>query len=193
MWGDLVSRNSNIFRMLAIFLIACCGVCGYKSMAALPLDLKQIEQDEVLGFQFSEDKKTLLKSPSDVTTYSIPQGVTQIGREAFNHCTKLSHIVIPNSVTRIGFDAFGRCASLKKVVIPDSVLEIDQGAFVDCVNLTEVVMGKNVKRISLYVFSGCSSLAEVFISASTTQIGKGAFYLVRSLRVDPAKDVLPCH
>ena len=39
----------------------------------------------------------------------IKDGVTNIGREAFEHCSSLTSITIPNSVTSIGDYAFYLC------------------------------------------------------------------------------------
>ena len=52
--------------------------------------LNQIAQDEERGFKFSKDKRTLLKAPENITTYTIPHGVTRIGKEAFSKsgCSK---------------------------------------------------------------------------------------------------------
>ena len=51
----------------------------------------------------------------------IPEGVTKIGKEAFEYCTSLKEVIIPNSVTEIGGSAFCVCSSLEKVVIQELV------------------------------------------------------------------------
>lgn len=48
----------------------------------------------------------------------IPNGITSIGEEAFEDCTRLKNITIPDSVTSIGSWAFFRCYSLKNLAIP---------------------------------------------------------------------------
>lgn len=47
--------------------------------------------------------------------FTIPNGVTSIGVEAFCGCRDLTSITIPNSVTEIGHLAFANCNSLKSV------------------------------------------------------------------------------
>ena len=46
---------------------------------------------------------------------TIPEGVTEIGKQAFWFCESLSSVVIPSSVTEIGKQAFEGCESLSSV------------------------------------------------------------------------------
>ena len=73
-----------------------------------------------------------------LTTYTIPDSVTQIGNQAFYDCTSLSSITIPDSVTKIALRSFYRCTSLTSVTIPDSITEIGEEAFRWCTSLKEV-------------------------------------------------------
>ena len=72
---------------------------------------------------------------TDLTSVTIPDGVTGIGSYTFSGCTGLTSITIPNSVTSIGEWAFGGCTGLTSIIIPDSVTEISWGAFDGCSNL----------------------------------------------------------
>ncbi len=54
-------------------------------------------------------------APAGITTYNIPNGVTEIGDYAFEFCSGLTSITIPDSVTEIGDDAFGYCENLASV------------------------------------------------------------------------------
>lgn len=59
----------------------------------------------------------------------IPEGVTEIGEEAFSRRRKLTGVEIPEGVTKIGYNAFGGCGSLTDVVIPASVTDINYLSF----------------------------------------------------------------
>ena len=98
--------------------------------------------------------------PDESTSYTIPDGVTKIGKLAFYGCTSLTSITIPESVTTIGDSAFSGCASLSSITIPDGVTEIGINAFRDCSSLASVTIGNSVTTIGYTAFSGCTSLKE---------------------------------
>ena len=87
----------------------------------------------------------------DLTSISIPNGVTNICKGAFTW-SGLTSVDIPNSVTRIGEFAFQSCKNIKSFTIPESVTVIDEVAF-----------------------SGCDSLKTITILGKDTYIGDGAF------------------
>ena len=119
----------------------------------------------------------VLKSfaPSGLTEYTIPDGTTSIGNEAFRMCKNLTSVTIPDSVTDIGVKAFLACTNLTSVTIPDSVTYIGERAFYECTNLTSVTISKNASSIGDYAFYECTNLTSVTIPDSVTYIGKCAF------------------
>ncbi len=73
-------------------------------------------------------------------TVIVPEGVTEIGKQAFfgsgldgkfGNGLAAYRIVLPNSVKIIGESAFSGCTILKEINIPDSVTEIGNDAFKD--------------------------------------------------------------
>ncbi len=84
-----------------------------------------------------------IKMPSDYKgEYSIPYGISQIVRYAFNQCNEITKITIPDSVTDIEDSAFDGCSNLKSITIPMSVKKIERSAFSHCASL-EVVNIEN--------------------------------------------------
>ncbi len=70
----------------------------------------------------------------------VPDGVTSIGRSAFNGCVGMTSVTIPDGVIRIGDYAFRDCSGLTSITIPDSVTIIGDGAFYGCSGLTSIAV-----------------------------------------------------
>ncbi len=114
-------------------------------------------------------------APAGLTTYTIPNSVTEIGKSAFSECSALTSITIPDSVTKIGDFAFAWCDALTSVNIPNSVTEIGNWAFNNCSALESVTIPDRVTKIGEYAFQDCSALISITIPDSVTKIGGSAF------------------
>jgi len=71
-------------------------------------------------------------------SYTVPDGVKEIYKNAFLSCEKLQTITIPNGVIEIGADAFYFCSGLTTFQIPNSVTLIDMMAFAYCKGLASI-------------------------------------------------------
>ena len=115
-------------------------------------------------------------------TYYIPaslKSVTVTGGNilygAFYNCSGLTSITIGNGVTSIGRYAFRGCTGLTSITIPDGVTSIGDYAFDGCSSLTSVTIGNSVTSIGDWAFYYCSSLTSITIPDSVTSIGEYAF------------------
>lgn len=90
-------------------------------------------------------------------------------------------VTVPDGVREIGRGAFEEC-EIESVVIPDSVERIGWGAFSGCKRLTRVQMGNGVRCIRCYAFMGCDALREVTLSERLSTVGFWAFFWCDALR-----------
>jgi len=128
------------------------------------------------GALYDKNMKTLVFCLPNITSFTIPYGVTSIGDGAFYQCRGLTSVNIPSSVTTIGQSAFYRCSGLTSVFIPSSVTSIGNGAFYQCSGLTSVNIPSSVTSLGNGAFYQCSGLTSVNIPSSVTTIGLNAFY-----------------
>ncbi len=103
------------------------------------------------GVLFDKNHATLVQYPVGlIGSYTIPDGVINIGSEAFTGST-LSNVVIPHSVTSIGEFAFGG-GQLNSIIVPNSVTSIGSYAFFDCYELAAVYFLGNAPAADSTVF-----------------------------------------
>ena len=99
---------------------------GCTSLTAINVATGNKNYVSVNGVLYNKDKTKPICYPAGKKdkNYKIPDGVTEIGDNAFRDCTSLTSITIPDSVTQIENYAFSGCISLTNVTIPDSVTYI---------------------------------------------------------------------
>ena len=112
---------------------------------------------------------------SSITSITIPNSVTSIGKQAFYLCEGLTSVSIPNSVTSISQKAFEACSGLTSVNIPNSLKWIEKGTFAGCKNLTSITIPNSVTYIGKEAFKSCSGLTSLTIPNSVTSIDSQAF------------------
>lgn len=86
----------------------------------------------------------------------IPDGVKQIGAEAFKGNTRITGVILPSSVTVIGEDAFAGCSSLTSISGGDYLEEIRDRAFEGC-PLSTVKVPAYVEKMGLRAFDMTNS------------------------------------
>ena len=104
----------------------------------------------------------------------LPQSLRRIGNFAFT-LSVYGSLTLPEGLQEIGEDAFEGCRITGELRIPGTVQRIGSCAFLDCEELESLVLAEGVKEIGSQAFARCGSLREVHIPASVTSIGYRAF------------------
>jgi hypothetical protein len=82
----------------------------------------------------------------------------------FDH-SGIEKITIPSGVTEIRRFAFEACNNLKSVVIKGPVAQIDDNAFRDCAALKTIEFPAGIKKIGKDAFKGCTALKTINVPA----------------------------
>ena len=79
----------------------------------------------------------------DIMAIAVNEGVTYIGRNAFNGCENAKNIKLASTLTGIEDRAFTGCSSIKGINIPANVSYIGYDVFSGCWNLKEITVDSN--------------------------------------------------
>ncbi len=89
---------------------------------------------------------------SNITSITIPEGVTEIGNSVFSDCGSLKSITLPSTLKKLGGSAFWGCKSLEKVVLPEGLTTLESDTFWGCTSLKEVTIPASVTTVGCRVF-----------------------------------------
>lgn len=127
------------------------------------------------------DYKTALLVPfgnnynQKIKSVIVAEGVTTIGKNAFNGCSNIMSIEIPNSVTSLGDSICNSCTSLASIELPDNITSIPIAAFLGCSSLANVKLPNNLTQISTCAFKECTNLVSMEIPNSVTSLRGSVF------------------
>ena len=81
-------------------------------------------------------------SAGDIVVPKVLGGclVRSISARSFSNCVNMTSITIPVGVTNIGYLAFANCSSLTNAVIPNSVQKMADGIFYGCSHLRSLTI-----------------------------------------------------
>ena len=114
---------------------------------------------------------------SDVT---LPTSLRIIGQWAFNDCTALRSIQLPEGLTTIMEDAFN-AAGLVSITFPSTLGELRDGAFMNCEKLQSLRLPEGLTTIGDWAFYCNPNISSIYIPASVTTIGEEAFIYYNNL------------
>lgn len=125
-----------------------------------------------------------------LTSITIPDGLTEIGRETFYGCSLLETVnfdVDKSNLKVIGEYAFAECSSLGSkvdvnnpslvtVILPNALITVERNAFQNCSSMLGIRFNYNLKNVASDAFDGCKRLTKIEVFSSTpANIASGAF------------------
>lgn len=143
----------------------------------LPSSLKRIGDRAFAGMN-GEYSKFRLES------IELPEGLEEIGNEAFTNNKMLTSIELPTTLYILGTWAFENCTGLDKITIPEQIERIGDRVFSGCTGLVKVTLlnksfqpieeqylrYSDIVRGGWYMFRNCTGLEQVTIGGKVTII-----------------------
>ena len=94
---------------------------GCSGLTSVTVDNGNSKYKSVDNVVYTKDGTTLVFAAGGLTSVTIPNTVTSIGRYAFSWCTGLTSVSFPASLTWIGRGAFDGCYNLTSATFADAV------------------------------------------------------------------------
>ena len=129
------------------------------------------------GVLFSKDRKVLAAYPQGRPdkSYTVPEGVVEIGPYAFYTNRNLISVFLPDGVKVIEDYAFQQCYQLETVSLPDHMDRIGFGAFYGCFELSGIRIPEGLTEIEGEMLCGTAQQGALHIPEGITRIGLDAF------------------
>lgn len=171
---DNLFNNSNLnsidFEIPANVVVI--GKNAFKASGFKNISIKNV------GSSILKEIKDSAFDGCSMTSFTLPNSLEKIGKNAFANCKLLSEITIPKNVTEIQRGAFSYCYGAEKLVYnATNVTKCDVEIFRDCTAVKTVTIGSNVTAIPENLFNETKfGINSITIPAGVKSIGKNAFY-----------------
>lgn len=128
-------------------------------------------------FQNNKHIKTVLMYEDDDTGLSL---FKRISDKTFMGASNLTTVRIPEGVEEIGVNAFGGdlqhpAPAIESIHFPNTLKRIEENAFEYCRNLKSVTIPQNVAYIGYSAFQWNTSMTDVYVLGNNVKIANGAF------------------
>ena len=146
------------------------GKLSKAEAAAVKVINSEFENADITSFDelryftgITEIKAFTFSGCTELTRIMLPNGVTNIGQNAFVGDVKLEYIAFPdNDGFQMGIHPFQRCLSLTTITLPKNLTWMIGNPFIQCHNLTEIKVdaaNKNMESIDGVVYVAGPTLA----------------------------------
>lgn len=112
----------------------------------------------------------------------VPEGITEIGDNAFFRCDEIVSIELPETVSYIGNSAFKYCDNAVCITMPKEIKFMGAEVFQYCWKLKELILPEGVTSIGETMLEGCTNLERLVIPNSVSRVPRTALSTCRKLR-----------
>ena len=112
---------------------------------------------------------------SKLTTLNLGQALETVGDCAFQNCTNVTKLTFPDATTAIGSSAFARCSSVTEITVGQGLKSVGDNSFFDCGSFTALVLPDKFTTMGGSAFEGCRKLTNAKLGQSLTSVPERAF------------------
>jgi len=170
--GNNAFRNTSLTSFhipKSLYSLDGCAFWDCKNLTTFTIDANNsyyIVEDNTV---FTSDKTTLVRyAPGQRRTkYIIPDGVTEVGRCAFQHSSHLEDVTIPDTVQTLVAYSFHRM-KIRSIIIPGSVSTIGNFAFCydDGLSYVRYLGQSDPYKNDKEVFCECPNLTDICVESN---------------------------
>ena len=98
---------------------------------------------------------------ANVVKATVAAGVSEVGRAAFQGCSRMKEVVLGLGLTKIDEYAFQGCSSLLAFQFPATLTRIEGQAFEDCSSWSALTLPESLVYLGRSAFRNCTSLSSI--------------------------------
>ena len=129
------------------------------------------------GVLYNKERTTLMQAPVLTTTHTVASTTKVIEMYAFSGCQNLTSVTLPEGLTNIGNHAFYYTSKLTTIKLPESLTYLGSGAFYNISG--EVTIPAAVENIeSAFAFEACANLQAIHVAEGNSVLSsdRGVVY-----------------
>lgn len=158
-------------------------IVGFLDDSLSEINIPQTVEANGILYNITKLNDNLFKENRTITKVTLPEGLEEIGENAFYYTTALENINIPNSLKIIKSQAF-KNSNIQALSFGENITMIGNNAFDSCLNLVTVEFNVNapITDIQENTFRNCDSLETISLPTALVQIKDEAFYQCYNLQ-----------
>ncbi len=142
---------------------------------------KKFKSEEGILFNKKGTKLICYPGGKTGTLYTVPGGIKEIGKSAFDSCQNLTQVTLPTGLKEIGEGAFSGCSGLTSVSVPEGISVLKSHTFSRCDSLKSIILPSSLTRIEAYAFMYSDAFEHLELPENVVFIGSDAFYGCQNL------------
>lgn len=147
-----------------------------------------------IDFKITAVNDSAFFEASKITSLSLPDAITTIGKNVCYDCTQMTSVKLPANLKELGDYALAY-TKITTAALPEGFEKVGVRAFMSCSALTSVTLPSSLKTISDYGFYG-TALQEISIPDGVETLGSNVFQsntALKKVKLPSSLTVIPSY